>query len=158
MRRRELLALAAGSTCACAPDASQDAPNYRATALSGERFTKDNLKGKVVLIQLWATWCGYCRREQPIIDRLLQEFSGRGLTLLAVNIGESRNTVVDYLSDFPRRPHVVLEKDTNLAEHFRSSGFPAYYLIDREGKVAGGQHGAGGEQALRGLLAKSGLE
>lgn len=158
MRRRELLAIAAGSLSTCANDTREDAPDYRATTLSGERFTKASLAGKVVLVQLWATWCGYCRKEQPIVDRLIQEFGGRGLTLLAVNVGEAREKVVEYLRDFPRRPHVVLEKDTNLAELYHSGGFPAYVVIDRDGKIAGGQRGAGGEESLRELLAKAQLQ
>lgn len=158
MRRRELITLAAGSMTACALDTREDAPDYRATSLSGVRFSKTILKGKIVLVQLWATWCGYCRKEQPIVDRLVQEFGDRGLTLLAVNVGEPRDKVAEYLHDFPRRPHVVLEKDTNLAELYHSGGFPAYVLIDRDGKIAGGQRGAGGEESLRELLAKTGLK
>lgn len=146
------------SLSACGSNSRDEAADFRAVSLSGERFTKASLAGKVVLVQLWATWCGYCRKEQPIVDHLLQEYASRGLTLLAVNVGEERDKVTEYLRDFPRRPHIVLEKDTNLAEQYHSGGFPAYVLIDRDGTLAGGQRGAGGEEALRDLLAKADLK
>ncbi len=162
MNRRELLVLAGTSVStsmtACGLDTRQDAPDYSAKAISGQTFTKATLRGKVVLVQTWATWCGYCRREQPIVDSLLGEFGAKGLTLLAVNVGETRGKVLDYLRDSPRRPHVVLEQDTNLADLYHSGGFPAYVLIDRDGKIAGAQRGAGGEESLREMLAKAGLK
>jgi len=141
----------------CSPSGFDEAPDYHARALSGSKFTKASLKGKVVLVQLWATWCGYCRREQPVLDELVRQFAPKGLTLLAVNVGESRDTVEQYLREMPREPHVVLENDTNLAKFYNSGGFPAYVLIDREGKLAGAQRGAGGEEALRELLSRAGI-
>jgi thiol-disulfide isomerase/thioredoxin len=156
MNRRHLLAMT-GAISACGLDSRQECPDFRARSLDGQSFTKKSLKGKVVLVQMWATWCGYCRREQPIIDSLLVEFGGKGLVLLAVNVGESRAKVLDYLRDSPRRPHIVLESDTDLADQFHSGGFPTYVVVDRDGKIAGAQRGAGGEEGLRGMLAKAGL-
>jgi thiol-disulfide isomerase/thioredoxin len=133
------------------------APAFTATTLAGEKFSNESLKGKVVLVQFWATWCGYCRREQPIVDNIEREFAGQGLVVLAVNVGESRKEVESYLEQKPRACRVVLKEDTNLAASFRGSGFPRYVLIDRQGNIAGTQNGAGGEQSLRQLLARAGL-
>ena len=138
-------------------DTRQPAPKFQGKTLDGERFDNQSLKGKVVLLQAWTTWCGYCRREQPILDALLKEFKPKGLVILAVNVGEDRAKVKGYLERSPRACKVVLSEDTNLASMFPGNGFPQYVLIDRESKVVDGQEGAGGESALRELLRQADL-
>jgi thiol-disulfide isomerase/thioredoxin len=134
------------------------APRFRAKTLDGETFTNDSVKGKVVLLQFWTTWCQYCRREQPIVDDINKEFADKGLVLLAVNVGESKKTVKKYLGENPRAVKIVLTEDTNLAAMYQATAFPIYVAIDREGNIAGTQRGAGGERALRELLSRAGLE
>jgi thiol-disulfide isomerase/thioredoxin len=133
------------------------APSYRATTLGGERFTNESLKGSVVLVQFWATWCGYCRADQPIVDALDREYRGKGLVVLAVNAGEPKEKVREYLRRSPRSCRVVAAEDTDLVEMLGPRGFPYYVVIDRDGRVAGNQQGSGGERALRGLLGEAGL-
>lgn len=153
MPRRALLFLIAALVAAAAP-----APNFTAKTLDGQKFTNVSLKGKVVLIQFWTTWCQYCRREQPVVDALTGEYVKKGLVVLAVNAGESRKTVKNYLGKSPRACNIVLMEDTNLAAMFEAKSYPLYVLIDREGNIAGTQEGAGGEEALRELLEKAGLK
>lgn len=152
-----VLALAALSAfCGC--NAREPAPRFSAKTLAGERFTNDSVKGKVVLLQFWTTWCPYCRRDQSAVDAIDREFAGKGLVALAVSVGEPRETVTNYLEQNPRSCRIVLTEDTNLAAVFEATGFPVYVLIDREGNIAGTQRGAGGEAALRRLLSRAGLE
>lgn len=139
-------------------DGSERAPRFRAKTLDGETFTNESVKGKVVLLQFWTTWCKFCRREQPVVDDINKEFAPKGLVLLAVDVGESRKTVKKYLQENPRAVKVVLTEDTNLAAMFAATAFPIYVVIDREGNIAGMQRGAGGERALRQLLSRAGLE
>lgn len=139
-------------------EARESAPRFSATTLSGERFTNDVVKGRVVLVQFWATWCGYCRREQEAVDTLAKEFEKKGLLVLAVNVGESKKKVAQYLKESPRACPIVLMENTNLAAIYGPRAFPLYIVIDKDGKVAGRQDGAGGEEALRDLLGKAGLE
>jgi thiol-disulfide isomerase/thioredoxin len=136
----------------------EPAPRFHATSMDGEKFSNDSLKGKVVLLQFWATWCKYCRGDQPVVDDLTQQFADRGLVVLAVNVMESKKTVKKYLAEMPRACKIVLTEDTNLAALYEAKSFPLYVLIDRDGNVAGTQKGAGGEIALRQLLRKAGLE
>lgn len=139
-------------------DDRERAPRFRAKTLDGETFTSDSVKGKVVLLQFWTTWCQYCRREQPVVDDINKEFSDKGLVLLAVNVGESKKKVKKFLEENPRSVRIVLTEDTNLAAMYAATAFPVYVAIDREGNIAGMQRGAGGERALRGLLRRAGLE
>jgi thiol-disulfide isomerase/thioredoxin len=134
------------------------APRFRAKTLDGETFTNDSVKGKVVLLQFWTTWCQYCRREQPVVDDINKEFSPKGLVLLAVNVGESKKKVKKFLEENPRSVRIVLTEDTNLAAMYAATSFPIYVAIDRDGNIAGMQRGAGGERALRELLSRAGLE
>ena len=126
--------------------------------MTGENFSNQSVKGKVVLLQFWATWCRYCRGEQAILDDLDREFAGKGLVVLAVNVGESKKTVKKYLEHDPRSCRIVLNEDTNLAAMYAANSYPIYVVIDRDGNVAGEQRGAGSEPALRSLLSRAGLE
>jgi thiol-disulfide isomerase/thioredoxin len=135
----------------------EPAPRFHAKSMDGEKFSNDSLKGKVVLLQFWATWCKFCRGDQPVVDELTREFADRGLVVLAVDYLESKKTVNRYLSQMPRACKIVLTEDTNLVAMYQAKSFPLYVLIDRDGNVAGTQKGAGGERALRRLLAKAGL-
>ncbi len=136
----------------------EPAPKFFAKTLEGERFTNDSLKSKVVLLQFWTTWCPHCRKDQDAVDTLAKEFSDQGLVVLAVNVAESKKKVKTYLADSPRACKIVLTEDTNLAAMFAAKSYPIYVLIDRKGNIAGRQNGAGGEDALRELLHKAGLD
>ena len=147
-------------TCGVASgdDTGQLMPKFTAITIDGQRFTNDAVKGKVVLLQFWATWCQYCRRDQEAVDVVWREFSDKGLLVLAVNAGESRKKVRRYLADSPRAVPIVLMENTNLAALFDARAYPLYVLIDADGRIAGEARGAGGERALRRLLRNAGLE
>ena len=132
------------------------APKFNATTLDGETFTNNSVKGTVVLLQFWATWCQYCRRDQQAVDSIVQDFKG-ALIVLAVDVGESKKKVRKYLEDSPRACKVVLTENTNLAAIYAAKSFPLYVVIDKDGNIAGTQRGAGGEDSLRRLLKKAGL-
>jgi len=156
-RRTALFALAA-SRALFAIDTREPAPNFRAKTLDGEQFNNESLKGKAVLLQFWATWCQYCRGDQPAVDSIVRDFADKALVVLGVDVGESRKKVKQYLDRSPRSCKIVLTEDTNLAALFAAKTYPFYVLIDRDGKIAGTQKGAGGEDSLRRLLRKVQLE
>jgi thiol-disulfide isomerase/thioredoxin len=135
----------------------EPAPRFNAKTTAGEKFTNDSLKGKVVLLQFWTTWCPYCRQEQPLVDSLDQEFRDRGLVVLAVDVNESKKTVKKYLEQSPRSCRIVLTEDTNLAAMYAANSYPIYVVIDREGNIVATRRGTAGERTLRSLLARAGL-
>src|SRR4051812_39274143 len=152
-------AISAGCVFAKSPANSKEpAPHFNATTTAGEKFNNESIKGKVVLLEFWTTWCGYCDEELPFVERLNDEFGNKGLIVLAINVGESKKTVKKYLEQHPRKTRIVLMDDTNLAAMFAAKSYPIYVVIDREGNIAGKQNGAGGESALRDLVASGGLE
>jgi thiol-disulfide isomerase/thioredoxin len=145
--------------CALAvPNAKEPAPRFNATTTTGEKFTNASIKGKVVLLEFWTTWCGFCADEAAFVDKIGHELAPKGLLLLAINVGESKKTVKKYLELHPRNCKLVMMEDTNLAAMYQANVYPIYVVIDRDGFIAGTQRGAGGEDALRDLIARAGLE
>jgi thiol-disulfide isomerase/thioredoxin len=139
-------------------DDREPAPRFHAKTLDGEQFTNDSVKGKVVLLQFWTTWCSYCKSEESLVNNLTTEFAGKGLVVIAVDVAESKKVVQQYLRDHPRKCHIVLTGDTNLAAMYAANRYPIYVVVDREGKIVDTQHGAGGEKSLRRSLSRAGLE
>jgi thiol-disulfide isomerase/thioredoxin len=135
-----------------------DQVKFKAKTLDGENFSNESVHGKVVLVQFWATWCPYCRSDAPAVDAIEREFRDQGLVVLAVDVGESKRTVTQYLARSPRDCKIVLMADTNLAAWFGPRSYPHYALIARDGREAGEQKGSGGERSLRHLLHKAGLQ
>lgn len=136
----------------------EPAPRFSATTTSGEKFTNDSIKGKVVLLEFWTTWCGFCADEAAFVDKIGHELAPKGLLLLAIDVGESKKTVKKYLEQHPRDCRIVMMEDTNLAAMYQATVYPIYVVIDRDGNIAGTQRGAGGEGALRRLIARGGIE
>jgi thiol-disulfide isomerase/thioredoxin len=127
-------------------------PRFQAKSIDGRIYTRENVKGKVVLVQHWATWCGYCRKDEPAVEQILKDHAKDGLIVLAVNAAESKAKVLDYLKGRPRSAKIVMTPDTTLGRLFEGSGLPAYILIDRDSNVAAMQPGSGGLLALREML------
>jgi thiol-disulfide isomerase/thioredoxin len=149
--------LLAVSTAVATPQASEPAPHFHAKTLAGETFDNNSVKGKVVLLDFWTTWCHLCVEEAGFVDQLNKDYADKGLLVLAVNVGESKKTVNKYLAQHPRGSRVILTDDTNLAAMYQATVYPIYVVIDRDGNVAAIQRGAGGNAALHRILAKAGL-
>jgi hypothetical protein len=101
--------------------------------------------------------CPYCVGETSIVDQVSKEFADKGLLVLAIDVGESKKKVKQYIEAQPRKCRIVYMEDTNLAAMYAATVYPIYVVIDREGNIVGTQRGAGGEPALRRLLARAGI-
>jgi thiol-disulfide isomerase/thioredoxin len=139
-------------------DAPEPAPRFHAKTLTGETFNNASLKGKVVLLEFWTTWCPYCKDEEKLVDDVNRQFADKGLIVLAVDVVESKKTVKKYLQEHPRSCRIVLTEDTNLAAMYQANSYPIYVVIDRDGNIAGTQRGAAGERGIRRLLRLAGFE
>jgi hypothetical protein len=92
------------------------------------------------------------------VNDIATEFADKGLVVLAVDVGESKRVVQQYLKDHPRKCRIVMTGDTNLAAMYAANRYPIYVVVDREGKIVDTLRGAGGERRLRKSLARAGLE
>jgi thiol-disulfide isomerase/thioredoxin len=128
---------------------------FRAKTIDGEEITTQVVNGRFILVQFWTTWCPVCRRDQPAVDRITENYVDR-VFVLAVDSGEKRKIVEDYLKTHPRSCAVALESDTDLSR-LSGRGFPHYVLLSPRGDVVGTRTGGIGTSGLRALLAKAGL-
>ena len=155
-RRVLTFVLCALALPAFAGDATEPAPRFHAKTTAGETYNNASIKGKVVLLEFWTTWCPYCKQEEALVDNINHEFA-KDLLVLAIDVGESRKHVKQYLDQHPRSCRIVMTEDTNLAAMYQANSYPIYVVIDRDGNIAGEQRGASGEEGLRCLLRKAGV-
>jgi peroxiredoxin len=107
---------------------------FSLTALDGKTYNLDALRGKVVLLNFWATWCPPCRREMPDMEKLFQRFSQKGLVVLAVS-DEKRETVEGFLKKEAYTFPVLLDPERKVNTAFGIEGIPNSFLFDRQGKL-----------------------
>lgn len=113
------------------------APALKLNDMHGAAHDLSQLKGRVVLINFWATWCPPCRREMPSMERLTQQLKGEAFTVLAVNVGESVNDIELFTSQldtdlsFP----ILLDSRSQTLQAWKIAGLPTTFLIDRKGRV-----------------------
>ena len=113
------------------------------TSYEGAPMGLEALRGKVVLLNFWVTWCGSCRAEMPTIDALYRRYKNRGLEVVAVNIdAATTSTVQAFVGKLGVTFRVGLDPSSSTARTYRVAGLPTTYLIDRAGNVVVQEVGA----------------
>lgn len=113
----------------------QTAPHYSAVSLNGDSISLEQLRGRVVLLNVWATWCHPCREEIPVLQALHARYAPRRLELVGVSVdarGEE-DTIRQFARDFGMTYSIWLDPDERVQSTFLAIGVPATFLIDREG-------------------------
>lgn len=121
------------------PFASQD---FQVTSLSGGQKARSSLKGKVVLLNFWATWCPPCKEEIPSIENLSKTMKGQAFEVFAVNLGDDAATVKSFVTERKLSFPIYLDTKSKLASSFASQGIPTTYLLDKDGKFIAGVVGS----------------
>jgi peroxiredoxin len=112
------------------------APEFRLSTLDGRSVSLSSLKGKVVMVHFWATWCPPCVEELPTLDRLFRSMAGRDLEVIAVSVDEGgAETVGGFLQRNGLSLPVLLNPDRSVANLYGTFKFPETYLVDRDGVV-----------------------
>jgi len=111
------------------------APDFSLPARDGSTVRLSELKGQVVMINFWATWCGPCRQEMPLLTQLQSKYEPLGFTLLGVNVEPDSAAAQDWLKgmavDFP----ILFDRKNAVAESFGVQGMPSSVFLDRAGNV-----------------------
>lgn len=105
--------------------------------LDGRSVSLGEFRGRVVLLNFWATWCVPCREEIPAMQTLARDLGPRGLVVLAVNYEEDPETVRAFVRDTALSLPVLLDRDGAVARRYRVAGLPTSFVIDRRGSVVG---------------------
>ncbi len=140
------------------PPVPRQAPSVSMSALDGKMVTLNDYKGKVVLVDFWATWCKPCVENMPHLNKLQAEFAAKNFTVLGVSIDqEGAKKVAPFLAKHKLSYPIVLDNGKNPAwQAFRVKGVPAVYLVDANGTVVaqwgGGENNKDIEATVRNLL------
>jgi thiol-disulfide isomerase/thioredoxin len=129
------LALAASGIAAAAAVPGSPAPALVLPARDGGKVDLASLKGEVVMINFWATWCGPCRQEMPLLAQLHTKYEPLGFTLLGVNVEPDSAAAVDWLKGVPVGFPILFDRDSAVAGRFGVEGMPSTVFVDRNGKV-----------------------
>lgn len=103
--------------------------------LDGVEVSLEQLKGKVVFLNFWATWCPPCRAEMPSMEALYQKFRGGGLEVLACDVGENAGAVRQFIDKNNLSFPVLLDSSGSVSGHYGVQGIPATFIIDRGGMI-----------------------
>jgi peroxiredoxin len=114
---------------------SGPAPDFTLKSNQGENIKLSELRGQVVMINFWASWCGPCRQEMPLLDQLYQRYRPMGFTLLGVNVEEDSSAADKVLKEIPVTFPVLYDKKNQVSENYQVRAMPSTVLIDRDGKV-----------------------
>lgn len=113
------------------------APDFTLADMDEEMHSFRDLRGKVVLLNFWATWCPPCRREMPSMERLYQKLNGEDFTVIAVNQMETGDHVFAYTGQLAVDPTftILFDRDSRVSNSYRVNGLPTTYLIDKQGNI-----------------------
>ena len=117
-----------------AEDRNRQSANFALTDLTGKSWTLKDLKGKVVLLNFWATWCPPCRKEMPDLETLYRRFESEGLVVLGVD-DEEASKVRPFIEQQGISYPILLDPGRKVNESFQIEGIPKTFIYDREGKI-----------------------
>jgi thiol-disulfide isomerase/thioredoxin len=123
-------------------DVGATMPEYSAMGLDGSKFDLGTHRNKVVLLNLWATWCGPCRFEIPELQKMHTQYAPKGFEVIGVSVDEGGvDTVKQFIAEHEMTYPVVIDAEGKLASVFQTSVLPTSALIDRNGKIVWKHYG-----------------
>lgn len=111
------------------------APDFTLKSSAGENLKLSEFRGDVVMINFWASWCGPCRQEMPLLDELYNNYKPLGFTILGVNVEEDSGKAKALLKDIPVSFPVLFDTQNTVSRLYNVVAMPSTVLVDRDGKV-----------------------
>ncbi len=125
--------IAAGA--AFAGDTGGPAPDFTLTTPDGHQEALNQFKGQVVMLNFWATWCGPCQQEMPLLDQMYKKYKPAGFTLIGVNVDKEAPPVKELLARRPVSFPVLLDPANQVSKTYHVDEMPSSVIIDRKGNV-----------------------
>ena len=117
------------------PEVGKLAPDFKLISLDKQEVSLSDFRGKPVLINFWASWCGPCRIEMPFLQEVYEEWNSKGLVMLAVNLQENPTTVKKFVENAGLTFPVLLSPGSDVPLAYNVRGIPATFLIDADGVI-----------------------
>jgi peroxiredoxin len=111
------------------------APSFSLPSRSGDMVSLESLKGQVVMINFWASWCGPCRQEMPLLDQMYKRYSSLGFTLLGVNVEADAKDAEKWLANTPVSFPILFDKENKVSKLYDVNAMPSTVFIDRKGNL-----------------------
>lgn len=127
--------LATALLCSGQSFAAESAPDFTLKSRDGKNVRLSDLRGQVVMLNFWASWCGPCRQEMPILDELSKRYGRAGFTLLGVNVEQDSSLGEKYLQDTPVSFPILWDTASTASKLYNVDAMPSTVLIDRDGKI-----------------------
>lgn len=112
------------------------APDFALQDVDGKTWRLSELRGQPVIVNFWATWCPPCREEMPSMQRAWEQLQVEGVMMLAVNVGESADTVFQFTANYPVDFPLLLDLDSAVLGQWPVRGLPATFVVDAQGRIA----------------------
>jgi len=140
-----------------ADDARHQRANFTLTDLQGKAWTLGDLRGKVVLVNFWATWCPPCRSEMPDLEALYSQYKDQGFVVLAIS-DEDADKVKKYIDENHYTYTILLDPGRKVNAEYNIEGIPKSFVYNREGKLVAQSMDMRTKQQFLGMLAEAGLQ
>ncbi len=140
-----------------ADDQHRNEANFTLTDLNGKTWTLKDLRGKVVLVNFWATWCPPCRKEMPDLETLYQRFGQQGLVILGIS-DEDAATVRPFIAKQGTTYPILLDLGRKVNELFQIDGIPKTFIYGRDGKIVAQSIDMRTQKQFLEMLAQAGLQ
>ncbi len=112
------------------------APDFELNDMDGKSHHLADYRGRVVIINFWATWCPPCRAEMPSMQRAWEQLSQEEIQMLAINVAEDEERISQFSSDYPVEFPLLMDLDSKVSEAWPLRGFPTTFIVDAEGRIA----------------------
>ena len=112
------------------------APEFVLDDMDGTVYRLADLRGRVVIVNFWATWCPPCREEMPSMQRVWEQVEGEGILILAINVGEDEDTIFQFTANYPVEFPLLLDRASSVTEAWPVIGLPTSFVIDPQGRLA----------------------
>jgi len=112
------------------------APDFELVDSDGAIHRLADYRGKVLIVNFWATWCPPCRAEMPSMERAWAEVKNEGIAMLAINVGEDEDTVFQFTASYPVTFPMLLDLDSSVVQAWPVKGLPTTFVVDPEGRLA----------------------
>ena len=111
------------------------APVFTLASRGGQNVSLEQYKGQVVMLNFWASWCGPCRQEMPLLESIYRKYNKMGFTMIGVNVEPDSNAANEWLKATPVSFPILYDRDSKVSKLYDVAGMPSTVIIDRSGKL-----------------------